>query len=165
LAQGAGAGEAAAKQLGEFGAVYSQSNELRNFLASPAVTRAARHGVIEKIVARIGGGKIIRNFLFVIADHQRTHLLPEIVAAFQQMIRQRRGIAEAEVSSAVELTATQKAELAKSLERITGKSWKQRTRWMRSCSAVRWYASETLFTMARCASDWIRCGRDWRRSE
>jgi F-type H+-transporting ATPase subunit delta len=121
LAQGTGAGDAAAKQLGEFGAAYLESSELRNFLSSPAVARAAKHGVIEKIVARIGAGKIIRNFLFVIADRQRTQLLPEIVAAFQQVVRRRRGVVEAEISSSVELTAAQKAELAKSLERITGK--------------------------------------------
>ena len=54
-------------------------------------------------------------------DHGRTHILLEMVAAFQQVVRQRQGIAEAEVSTAIELTATQKAEFAFTLERITGK--------------------------------------------
>jgi len=94
LAQGAA--DAALKQLGDFAAALAGSPELRNFLASPAVARDAKHGVIEKICSRVGAGKIIRNFLFVIADHQRSHILPEIVAAFQDVIRQRQGIAEAE---------------------------------------------------------------------
>jgi F-type H+-transporting ATPase subunit delta len=119
LAQGAA--DAAVKQLADFAAAFAGSPELRNFLSSPAVARDAKHGVIEKIVARIGAGKIIRNFLFVIADHQRSHVLPEIVAAFQDVIRQRQGIAEAEISSAVELSAAQKKRFAQSLERLTGK--------------------------------------------
>jgi F-type H+-transporting ATPase subunit delta len=119
LAQGAA--DAALKQLNDVAAAFAASGELRNVLASPAVPREAKHGVIEKIAARAGAGKIIRNFLFVIADHQRTHILPEIVAAFDGVIQQRQGVAEAEISSAVELSAAQKKKVAQTLERITGK--------------------------------------------
>src|SRR5260370_17442335 len=81
----------------------------------------AKQAVIEKIVARLGASKIIRNFLCVLADHQRTQLLPEVIGAFHQVIRQRQGVAEAEVSSAVELSAAQKKEMAATLVRLTGK--------------------------------------------
>lgn len=121
IALAQGAAEPALKQLADFGAAYAESAELRNFLASPAVSREAKHGVIEKLIARLGASKILRNFLFVIADHQRTHILPEIITAFQEVVRQRQGVAEAEISSAVELSAAQKAEFARALERITGK--------------------------------------------
>jgi len=121
IALAQGAAEPAAKQLSEFGAAYAESAELRTFLASPAVSMEAKHGVIEKIVARLGASKIIRNFLFVLADHRRTLLIPEVIAAFHQVIRQRQGVAEAEVSSAVELSAAQKKEMAVTLARLTGK--------------------------------------------
>jgi F-type H+-transporting ATPase subunit delta len=119
LAQGAA--DTALRQLGDFAAAFGVSAELRNFLTSPGVPSGAKHDVIEKIAGRIGAGKIIRNFLFVIADHQRTHILPEIVASFQDVIRQRQGIAEAEISSAIELSAAQKKRFAQTLERLTGK--------------------------------------------
>jgi len=119
LAQGVA--EPAAKQLHDFGAAYAESAELRAFLASPAVSMEAKHAVIEKIAARLGASKIIRNFLFVLADHRRTQLIPEVIAAFHQVIRQRQGVAEAEVSSAVELSAAQKKEMAVTLTRLTGK--------------------------------------------
>ena len=115
------AAEAVTQELTGFGALYAESGELRNFLSSPAVTREAKHRVVEKLLARVGGSKIVRNFLLVIIDHQRAQFLPEIVAAFQQVIRQRQGITEAQVSSAVELNAPQKAELESTLERLTGK--------------------------------------------
>ena len=121
LALEQGAAEPAARQLESFGAAYAQSAELRTFLTSPAVSVEAKHAVIEKINARLGANKIIRNFLFVIADHRRTALIPEIITAFRQVLRQRQGIAEAEISSAVELSAAEKKELLATLARLTGK--------------------------------------------
>src|SRR5437879_13797389 len=122
IALAQGAGEPAARQLHEFAAAYAQSAELRTFLASPAVSMEAKHAVIEKIVARLGASKIIRNFLFVLADHRRTQLIPEVIAAFHQVIRQRQGIAEAEVSSAVEVSGAQQKGGAATLARQEGKA-------------------------------------------
>lgn len=121
IALAQGAAEPVQNQLADFGGAYAESAELRNFLSTPAVDREAKHAVIEKLVARIGASKLIRNFLFVIVDHNRTHILPEIIAAFQEVVRARQGIAEAEISSAVELSPAQKAEFAFTLERLTGK--------------------------------------------
>jgi F-type H+-transporting ATPase subunit delta len=121
IAMAQGAAEKTAEQLVGFGALYAESAELRNFLASPAVAGEAKHRVIGKLLARVGGSKIVQNFLFVVADHHRTHVLPEMIAAFQQVIRQRQGIMEAQISSAVELSKTQKAEMEFTLERLTGK--------------------------------------------
>ena len=116
-----GAAEPVKKQLEDFGAAYAESAELRNVLASPAVERTAKHGVIEKLVARLGASRIVRNFLFVMVDNQRTHLLPEILQTFETVIRQRQGVSEAEVTSAAELTAPQKTQLQQTLERLTGR--------------------------------------------
>lgn len=116
-----GAADAAAKQLADFGTAYQSSPELRNFLASPAVAREAKHAVIEKIAARAGASKVIRNFLFVIVDHRRTPILPEMIARFEEVIRQRQGVAEAEVRSATELSTAQKTAVAQTLARLTGK--------------------------------------------
>jgi F-type H+-transporting ATPase subunit delta len=116
-----GAPQTAVKQLADFDEAFGESGELRNFLGSPAVDTAAKHRVIEKIIAQQGAERIIRNFLFVILDHHRAHMLPEIVAAVQEVVRQRQGIAEAAVSSAVELSTAQKTELARTLSRLTGK--------------------------------------------
>ena len=121
IALAQGAANAVNKQLADVGAMYAESAELENFLTSPAVDHGAKHAVIEKLLARIGASKIIRNFLFVVMDHQRAHLLPEIIVAFQDVVRRRQGVAEAEISSATELSAAQKAEFAFTLERLTGK--------------------------------------------
>ncbi len=115
-----GAADPARNQLEDFRAAYEESEELRNFLISPAIPRDAKHGVIEKLVARLGGSKIIRNFLFVMADNQRVHLLPEIVKTFELVLRKRQGVAEANITSASELNGGQKTALIQTLERLSG---------------------------------------------
>jgi F-type H+-transporting ATPase subunit delta len=116
-----GAADPVLKQLKDFASAYSESAELRNFLASPATTSGEKRGVTEKIAARLGASKILRNFLFLVIDHRRTLMIPELAEAFENVIRERQGLAEAQVISAVELTAAQKKNLAESLEKKTGK--------------------------------------------
>ncbi len=116
-----GAAEPVLKQLSDFAGAYAESAELRNFLTTPAVASKEKHTVAEKISARLGASKIVRNFLFLVIDHRRTHMIPELVEAFQSVIRERQGVAEAEVTSAAELSAAQKKVLAQSLEKKTGK--------------------------------------------
>jgi F-type H+-transporting ATPase subunit delta len=116
-----GAAEPVLKQLSDFNAAYQESAELRNFLASPAVEREAKHGVIEKLAARLGASKIIRNFLFIMIDNQRTTLLPQMLETFQLVLQQRQGVAEATVISATALNEAQKSQLQQSLEKISGK--------------------------------------------
>jgi F-type H+-transporting ATPase subunit delta len=116
-----GAAEPAKKQLADFKTAYAESAELRNFLASPAIPREAKRGVIEKLVARFGASKIIRNFLFVIVDNRRIQHLPEITLSFDEVLRQRQGVAEAAVASAMELNDGQKTVLVRTLEHLTGK--------------------------------------------
>ena len=116
-----GATKPVLEQLADFGRVYDESAELRTFLSNPAVSREAKHGVIEKLATRLGASKITRNFLFVVVDNQRTQQLPHMIERFQEVVRQRQGVAEAEVESAMELNATQKTQLLQTLERRTGK--------------------------------------------
>jgi F-type H+-transporting ATPase subunit delta len=116
-----GATEPVLHQLQDFGRAYAESAELRNFLGNPSVTPEVKHRVIEQLVARLGASKIIRNFLFVAVDNQRTAQLPQIIETFQEVVRQRQGVAEADVESAMELNDTQKARLLETLQRMTGK--------------------------------------------
>ncbi|HMH80255.1 MAG TPA: ATP synthase F1 subunit delta [Candidatus Acidoferrum sp.] len=116
-----GAAAPVMQQLSEFTAAYSSSAELRNFFDSPAASKEAKRGVAEKISARLGASKIVRNFLFVVIDHQRTRELPEILATFRDVLRERQGIAEAEVFSATALSDAQKKDMEQTLQQVTGK--------------------------------------------
>ncbi len=121
VAIGQSAVEPVRRQLAAFGELARGSAELRNFLANPAIAHEAKRGAIEKIASRMGASKVLRNFLFVLADHDRTLLLPQIIKAFHDIILERQGIAEAQVTTPVELSAGQKKELGAALERLTAK--------------------------------------------
>ena len=113
---------AAAKEgLAGFVDAFFRSVELRNFLSSPAVPKPAKQAVIEKLGARLRLDPAVRNFLFVIVDNRRMDLLGEIRQAFEGELYARLGIAEAEVTSARELTSQEKKDLTGTLARLTGK--------------------------------------------
>jgi F-type H+-transporting ATPase subunit delta len=109
------------RDLSAFAETFFSSSDLRNTLESPAVNRENKNRVIEAIAAKMGLDPAVRNFIFLVVDHRRTEMLPEIQAAFRSETNLRLGIQEAEVTSARELTAAEKQELTGVLERRSGK--------------------------------------------
>lgn len=103
-----------------FADLAAQSADLRNFMDTPAIARASKHDLLEKLVARAGATNELRNFLFVLVDHHRTQLLPEIAREFETVLLGRMGIAEASITSARELSEAQKQKLSGTLESVTG---------------------------------------------
>ena len=57
----------------------------------------------------------MRNFLFVVLDHRRMALLPEIQMAFDVQLDERQGIMRADVTTARDLSDAEKAELSEAL--------------------------------------------------
>jgi F-type H+-transporting ATPase subunit delta len=120
--------EAVKRELASFVELTKRSLELRNFLESPAVPLASKHGAISRLAERLGASEAVRNFLFVLVDHRRSALLAEIAKDFTAVLNERMGIAEAQVTSARELTPEEKAELVATLARVTGKKIEARYR-------------------------------------
>ena len=61
------------------------------------------------------------NFLFLLIDRQREAFLDSIVSTFKKLAYKARNTEQVQVTSAVELNENEKAELEKSLEKLTGK--------------------------------------------
>jgi F-type H+-transporting ATPase subunit delta len=107
--------------LAIFAAAYTSSADLRNSLESPSVGREAKLQVVQKIAARMDLAPAVRNFLCVLVDNRRTHMLGEIQQAFHVELNARLGIAEADVTSSRELSAEERKQMIASLEKRTGK--------------------------------------------
>jgi F-type H+-transporting ATPase subunit delta len=120
--------EAVKRELASFVELTKQSLDLRNFLESPAIPLESKHRAISRLVERMGASVPVRNFLFVLVNHRRSGLLPEITEDFAAVLNERLGIAEAQVTSARELSAEEKAELVATLARVTGKKIEARYR-------------------------------------
>jgi F-type H+-transporting ATPase subunit delta len=109
------------KELAAFAAMIRESAELHAFLSNPSIARASKHAAIEKLVARMGASRTLRNYLFVIVDQRRAGLLPEIEQAFSALLDARQGITQAMVTSAADLTVKERAELDATLAKLTGR--------------------------------------------
>jgi F-type H+-transporting ATPase subunit delta len=114
----------AARTLAETQQINSlvrDSKELREVWENPSIPSVQKRGVLDGIVQRGGMSRPVRNFIAVLIDKGRIRLLTEIVMQFAQELNQRLGFAEAEVITARELAASERAALEGDLARVTGK--------------------------------------------
>lgn len=114
------------RQLTSFAETLQSSAELRNALISPAVPRARKRAVVGLLCDKLGVTRTARNFLFVLTDHRRIAMLPEVLEAFDLLLDERLGFTRAEISSAQELDQAHRDTVARGLERLTGKKVRMR---------------------------------------
>jgi len=120
--------EEAVAELRSFETALHGSPELHNVLITPAVPGSRKKAVVGRIADVLRLSKITRNFLFVLVDHRRTGSLAEIVQSLEVIIDERLGFARADVTSARELTESQRAALSGRLEKLSGKRVRMRFR-------------------------------------
>jgi F-type H+-transporting ATPase subunit delta len=116
-----GQADAIAGQLKDFAGTLQESGDLRNAIESPAVPPQAKRAVVTRLGDLLGTSDLVRRFLLVLIDHRRMAVLDDICEAFESVVDERMGIVRADVSSARELDETERAQLARSLVRLTGK--------------------------------------------
>jgi len=114
------------RELRSFEDVLASSAELRNALTSPSVPPARKRAVVGRIGEQLGISRIARNFLFVLTDHRRMAALHEVLESFDLLLDERLGFTRAEISSARELNAQQRAAVSSQLEHLTGKKVRSR---------------------------------------
>ncbi len=111
----------AVQELEQMATLVKASAELRNVLQNPSVDHKQKLGLLDAIVKRVGGTKLLRNFVAVLIDQKRIGQIGEIAEQFKKELDERMGIAEARVSSSRKLTAAEKKLLAGQLAAVTGK--------------------------------------------
>lgn len=97
------------------------SRELVNVLKSPII----RHEQKKQALTNIFSAKIApltMNFLLLLLEKRREGELPTIVAAFNDLYNQHKGIIEVQVSSAIELDEAQKNAIIDKVKQYTGKN-------------------------------------------
>ncbi|HTW30607.1 MAG TPA: ATP synthase F1 subunit delta [Candidatus Sulfotelmatobacter sp.] len=107
--------------LQQVASLYSGSAELRRVWENPAVPADQKRHLLDAIVQREGVEKHVRNLVAVLIDHRRLHFLPRIVDQLEKEIDSRLGFAEAQISSARELSDAEKHTLESQVEKTTGK--------------------------------------------
>jgi F-type H+-transporting ATPase subunit delta len=101
-------------------AAFARDNKgLREVWDAPAISAEKKRAVLDSIVKRAGISRPVRNFVAVLIDHRRTRFIGEIVTQFARELNQRLGFAEAEVTTARELSADERTTLEADLAKVT----------------------------------------------
>ena len=111
----------AVQELGLIVDLVEESVELRQVWANPSIAPEQKRSLLDAIVARVGLQKPVRNFLAVLIDHHRISMLPAIAHQVEHEINERIGVAEAEITSARELSEGERRELELQVVNLTGK--------------------------------------------
>jgi len=109
------------QELDQVNALFTENHELHSLFLNPAVPHEQKLGLLDALVKKMGGSKMLRNFLAVLVDHRRIGQISEIAREFREQLDDRMGIADAQVSSARELSAAEKKTLEAQLAQTTGK--------------------------------------------
>ena len=88
---------------------------------SPAIPAEEKRGVLDRIVAREGFSKPVRNFVAVLIDHRRIHFFDAIVTRLGHELDKRMGFAEAEITSFRDLSEAEKRSLELQVAKLTGR--------------------------------------------
>jgi F-type H+-transporting ATPase subunit delta len=113
-------------ELRAFETTLRGSAELQNALITPAVPGSRKKAVVGRIADILKLSQVTRNFLYVLVDRRRIASLSHIIQDFETVLDARLGYAQAEVSSARELSEAQCRDLNVRLERLTGKRIRMR---------------------------------------
>ena len=105
--------------VNELGAIGANS-DVQDFARNPNVTREQIAETLMSLV-RSPLPAEANNFVTVLAENRRVGALPEIAAQFQVLKNSQEGAADADISSAFELSGSQVADLIASLEKKFGR--------------------------------------------
>lgn len=108
-------------ELKTWEAMLSSNAELSSVFANPAIAHLDKESILNRLIARAQPGRTASNFLKVLLRNGRIGDLSEIIRRFEAELETRGGNVVAKVTSARDLTESEKAELAANLAKLTGK--------------------------------------------
>ncbi len=98
-------------EMDQLGRLIDESPDFRRLLLSPLIDVTQARTAATAVLEQQGFGKLVRDFVGVVANNRRLNALRPIVAAFAALVAQKRGVVVAEVSTAHPLTDVQREQL------------------------------------------------------
>ena len=95
---------------------------LPQFFGRPGVSPAAKRAVADEIAQQLEAGKLVRDFVALVAQHGRGAQLPDIAEAYRDLVDADAGRVRARVRSVVALTEQEREALAARLGTALGKT-------------------------------------------
>jgi len=120
LAEEAKSLKSAEKDLKTLAGLFAKSGDLVAMAASPVVSDADKAKALLVLAKKAKLGKLVSNFIGIVASNGRAGELPAMVAAFEHMLAEKRGTENALVTSATKLSAAQISAIKASLKKSLG---------------------------------------------
>jgi F-type H+-transporting ATPase subunit delta len=89
--------DAVSQGLDRFDALLGESDDLRRLVKSPVFSAEDQVKAIEAVLARAGIQGLPANFIRLAAANRRLFVLPDMIRAFRKLVRESKGIVQAEV--------------------------------------------------------------------
>ena len=110
-AEETGALDQTVSEMDALGKLIDQSPEFRRLLDSPLIDVTQARAAASAVLSDQGFGKLVQDFVGVVANNRRLGALRMFVAAFAALVAQKRGVVVAHVSSAHPLTDVQREQV------------------------------------------------------
>lgn len=108
------------RELADFEATWDGSPELQIFFQNPAITAPQKVGILDRLNAKLGLQKELRNLLAVLINNDRIGQVHEVAAAYRAELQQRQGIRQAEIVTARQLSGEERSELIDGVGKLAG---------------------------------------------
>ncbi len=116
----------AVQQVNSIVAAVKESGDLRKVWEAPDVPAAQKRNLLDAIGRQVGLSQFVRNFFAILIDHQRIAMLGKIARQFEIELDARLGFAEAQITSARQLSDNEKREVESRVAAMTGKKVRAR---------------------------------------
>jgi F-type H+-transporting ATPase subunit delta len=108
------------RQLADFLGTWDGSAELRELFINPAVPAVQKVAILDRLNARLGLQKELRNLLAVLINNDRIGQVHEVAAGYRAELQERLGIRQAEIVTARELSGEERDKLVAGVGELAG---------------------------------------------
>jgi F-type H+-transporting ATPase subunit delta len=108
------------RQLSDFLSTWEGSPALREFFVNPAVSATQKVGILDKLNEKLQLQKELRNLLAVLISNDRIGQVSEVAETYRKLLRHQLGISTAEIVTARELSAEDRAALVAEIGKLAG---------------------------------------------
>merc|ERR1719382_1910399 len=93
------------------------SQDFKLLVETPGIDPESKVLALEAVCKKSGSEQAVVNFLKVLVENKRIHMLARIVDLFEVMYRSEKGLVLCKVTSAAALSSSQQAEVKKAMEK------------------------------------------------
>ena len=111
-----------AGDVSSFGVMLNGSEDLQKLVDSPLVSSEEQSAALDAVLAKVGSGQIIRNFIALVVRKRRAMALADMVIQFEYLMADARNEVVAQITSAKPLIDTQIQEIKDELAKVLGKT-------------------------------------------